>query len=83
MSWKLCVGNLPVSATEADLRSKFARYGTVESVTLVTDVRSGRSRRFGFVEMASDSAAKMAINWLNMTQYDDVTMSVTAAPIGK
>ena len=81
MSQKLYIGNLPLAATEADLRSKFAQFGTVESASVVTDDQTGRSRRFGFVEMASDSDAQMAINRLNMTQYDEATMSVRVARI--
>ena len=79
MSKTLRIGNLPSSATETELRSKFARFGTVESATVMTDSRTGRSRRFGFVEMASDLEAKTAISRLNMTQYDEMTMSVCEA----
>jgi RNA recognition motif-containing protein len=55
MSKKLYVGNLPYNATEADLRSLFAQYGTVTSVSLITDRETGNPRGFGFVEM-SDGA---------------------------
>lgn len=81
MSRKLYIGNLPISATEADLRCKFAAYGTVESAIVVMDPQTGRSRRFGFVEMANDTEARAAIDRLNMTQYEDATMSVSVARV--
>lgn len=81
MSKKLSVGNLPLSATEADLRLKFGRFGAVESATVMQDSRTGRSKRFGFVEMTNDAEARNAVNWLNMTQYEDTIMSVRETPI--
>lgn len=77
MSKTLYVGNLPSSATEADLRSKFGRFGTVESAIVLKDPVTGLSRRSGIVEMGNDAEATNAVHWLNMTQYDDVTMSVS------
>ena len=79
MTTKLYLGNLPLSASEADLRLMFGRFGTVESVAIVTDVASGRRTRYGLVDMASEDEARAAIGRLNMTQYDDVTMSVSKA----
>lgn len=79
MSRRLYVGNLPPSVTETDLREKFRRFGIVESAVVVTDAATGRSRRFGFVEMASDSEARTAIAQLNMTQYEEMTISVSEA----
>ena len=61
---KIYVGNLPFSATEDSVRTLFAQYGTVESVTLIYDRETGRPRGFGFVEMARGDAAK-AIQSLN------------------
>jgi RNA recognition motif-containing protein len=61
----LYVGNLPHSTTEAELRNVFEAHGAVEKVTLVTDRDTGRSRGFGFVEMADASAADKAIAALN------------------
>ena len=81
MTTKLYLGNLPLSATEADLRLKFGRFGTVESVTIVANSTAARRTRFGFVEMATDDEARVAISRLNMTQYDEVTMSVSKAQI--
>jgi RNA recognition motif-containing protein len=80
---KLHVGNLPSSATEMDLRAKFGRFGTVRSAIVVTDAETGRSKRFGFVEMASDAEARMAIDRLNMTQYEEKIMSVSQALAGE
>jgi RNA recognition motif-containing protein len=82
MSTKLNVGNLPAGATEADLESKFAQFGTVESVTLLTDIQTGRSKRSGLVVMGSETEARAAINRLNMTQYDETIMSVSASLSG-
>lgn len=79
MNRKLYVGNLPPSVTEIDLREKFGRFGTVESAAVPTDAETGRSKRFGFVEMASDSEARTAIARLNMTLYEDVIISVSEA----
>jgi RNA recognition motif-containing protein len=61
---KIYVGNLPFSATEADVRTLFAQHGTVESVSLPTDRETGRPRGFGFVEMSQADAAR-AIQSLN------------------
>ncbi len=62
---KLYVGNFPFSTTEDDLRQMFSAYGSVESVSLVTDRDTGRSRGFGFVEMTNDNEAQAAITGLN------------------
>lgn len=62
---KLYVGNFPFSTTEDDLRQMFSAYGAVESVSLVTDRDTGRSRGFGFVEMTNDNEAQAAITGLN------------------
>ena len=61
---KIHVGNLPFSATEEELRQLFAQYGTVQSVSLVTDRDTGRPRGFGFVEMSGPDASR-AIQNLN------------------
>jgi RNA recognition motif-containing protein len=67
---KLYVGNLPDSATEQDLLDKFAAYGTVKSVKLITDRVTGRTKGFGFIEMVSEAEAHAAIDSLNGTDYD-------------
>lgn len=61
---KIYVGNLPFSASEADVRALFSQHGTVESVSLPTDRETGRPRGFGFVEMSQADAAR-AIQNLN------------------
>lgn len=61
---KIYVGNLPFSATEAQVRDLFAQHGTVESVALPADRETGRPRGFGFVEMPQAEATK-AIEALN------------------
>jgi RNA recognition motif-containing protein len=61
---KIYVGNLPFSATDADVRNLFSQHGTVESVSLPTDRETGRPRGFGFVEMSQADASR-AIQALN------------------
>ncbi len=61
MGRKLYVGNLPHSATEQDLSDKFAAFGTVGSAKLITDRDTGRTKGFGFIEMASEAEAQAAI----------------------
>jgi cold-inducible RNA-binding protein len=61
---KIYVGNLPFTATDAELRTLFSEHGTVESVSLPTDRETGRPRGFGFVEMNRADASR-AIQNLN------------------
>lgn len=61
---KIYVGNLPFTATDAEIRTLFSQHGTVESVSLPTDRDTGRPRGFGFVEMNQADAAR-AIQNLN------------------
>ena len=79
MGRKLYVGNLPDSATEQDLADKFAAFGTVLSVKLITDRYSSRSRGFGFIEMMSEVEAHAAIDSLNGSDYDGRPMKVNEA----
>ena len=83
MNGKLHVGNLPSSVTAADLRLKFEQFGRVISVALDTDATTGRSRRSGVIEMESKAEAQAAIDRLNMTQYDDMVISVYRVRLGK
>ena len=53
MGKKLYVGNLPFSATEDSLKEAFSRFGTVESVSIITDRYTGQSKGFGFIEFAN------------------------------
>jgi len=76
---KLYVGNLPDSATEQDLSDKFAAFGTVKSVKLITDRDTGRTRGFGFIEMMSEAEAQAAIDSLNGTNYEGQSLKVNEA----
>ncbi len=79
MGKKLYVGNLPDSATEQDLSDKFAAFGTVKSVKMITDRVTGQSRGFGFIEMASEVEAHAAIDSLDGTDYEGRPMKVNEA----
>ncbi len=79
MGRKLYVGNLPDSATEQDLSDKFAACGTVESAKLITNRDTGRSKGFGFIEMASEAEAQAAIDSLNGSDYEGRPMKVNEA----
>jgi len=59
------VGNLPYSATDDQLLEAFSAHGTVTSAKVIMDRESGRSRGFGFVEMANDAEGEAAIEALN------------------
>ncbi len=75
---KIYVGNLPWSATEADLRDLFATMGEVHSAAVITDRDTGRSRGFGFVEM-DDADAEKAISELNGREMGDRALRVNEA----
>lgn len=77
MSKKIYVGNLPFSASEADLRTLFSEFGTVDSVDLITDRQTGQPRGFGFVEMSS--GADEAIQGLHAKEMDGRALSVNEA----
>lgn len=62
---KLFVGNIPYSTTEQDLQSLFEQSGKVESVRIITDLDSGRSKGYAFVEMATPEEADSAVKRLN------------------
>jgi RNA recognition motif-containing protein len=79
MSKKLYVGNLSYSVDEDALRKMFSQAGTVESVKVITDRDTGRSRGFAFVEMASDEEATDAINKLNGAQFEGRALTVSEA----
>ena len=75
----LYVGNIPHSATEAELRNAFEAHGAVEKVTLMTDRETGRSRGFAFVEMTNASEADKAIAALNGTDLGGRTLTINEA----
>jgi cold-inducible RNA-binding protein len=78
MSKKLYVGNLSFQTTESDISNAFAQCGIVESVSIITDRESGRSKGFGFVLMEEEGADK-AIASLNGSQLDGRTLTVNEA----
>ena len=79
MGKKIYVGNLAFSVDSAALEQMFAPYGTVDSASVVTDRDSGRSRGFGFVEMASSDDAQAAIEALNGSQKGGRALTVNEA----
>ena len=79
MGNKLYVGGLPYSVTEGQLEEIFSKHGSVLSAHVISDKFSGRSRGFGFVEMASPEEGKRAIEALNGTDLEGRTLSVNEA----
>ena len=79
MGVRLYVGGLPYSTTEEELRTLFQQAGSVENVAIITDRYSGRSRGFGFVEMASSPEAQEAIHLINGTTLGGRTLLVDEA----
>lgn len=79
MGAKLYVGNLPYSVTEEKLQQHFAQHGSVLSARIITDKFSGRSKGFGFVEMASDEEAQRATAALNGTEFEGRNIVVSEA----
>jgi RNA recognition motif-containing protein len=79
MAVKLFVGGLSYSTSTESLRDAFAAVGSVESATIVTDRDTGRSRGFGFVEMATPEDADQAVNRLNGLSLDGRTIKVEKA----
>ena len=78
-SSKLYVGGLPYATTENELEDLFAEHGTVESVRVITDRMTGRSKGFGFVEMGSQEEAEAAIEKLNNFELEGRTLVVNEA----
>lgn len=79
MSVKLYVGNLPFSVADQDLEGLFAQAGQVESVSVISDRDTGRSRGFGFVEMESREGAEAAIAQFNGYEMDGRAIVVNEA----
>jgi RNA recognition motif-containing protein len=79
LTMKLYVGNLSFNTNENDLQSLFSQAGTVESCRIITDRDTGRSRGFGFVEMASKAEGEAAIAQLAGKDYDGRALTVNEA----
>jgi RNA recognition motif-containing protein len=76
---KLYVGNLGYGVTNANLEELFAPFGTVRSAQVIQDRDTGRSKGFGFVEMADDNAALAAIQALNEKEHEGRPLAVNEA----
>ena len=79
MSKQIYVGNLSYSTTEETLRNQFSQFGEVETVTIIMDKITNRSKGFGFVEMTDDEAARDAISTLNQKDIDGRKVRVNEA----
>ena len=79
MARKLFVGGLPYRTTGDELRDAFAKAGEVISASIVTERETGRSRGFGFVEMATDEGAQNAISMWNGKDFEGRTLTVSEA----
>lgn len=79
MAKKLYIGNLSYTTDEASVRKMFEVHGEVVSINLISDRYTGQSKGFGFVEMATDEAAKAAIAALNGQEIDGRTIRVNEA----
>lgn len=79
MEKRLYVGGLPYSTTEESLSALFAQAGKVESVKVIVDKMTGRSRGFGFVEMSTEDESKKAIEMFNGKEFEGRTLTVNEA----
>ncbi|MCH8342693.1 MAG: RNA-binding protein [Planctomycetes bacterium] len=77
--FRIYVGNLSFQTTEQALNDLFAEHGQVNSVAIITDRITGRSRGFGFVEMPDDTEAKAAMGAVDGTEVDGRTLKVNEA----
>lgn len=73
------VGNLPYDLTEAELRQAFEPYGAVSSASIIMDKMTGRSRGFGFVEMADKQQGEAAIKALHLFELKGRALTVNEA----
>ncbi len=76
---RLYVGGLPYATTEDELEELFAAHGSIESVRIITDRMTGRSKGFGFVEMSTTEEAEAAVENLNNTDLEGRTLVVNEA----
>ena len=79
MEKKLYVGSLSYDTTEDSLKDLFSQAGTVNSVAIIIDKFSGRSKGFGFVEMSSEKEAQKAIEMFNGKELDGRNIIVNEA----
>ncbi|HBB43795.1 MAG: RNP-1 like protein RNA-binding protein [Parcubacteria group bacterium GW2011_GWA1_44_13] len=79
MAKKLYVGGIPYSTTEDDLKAAFAEMGEVTSSAIIIDKMTGRSKGFGFIEMANDADADKAIAEMNGKDFQGRTLTVNEA----
>jgi RNA recognition motif-containing protein len=79
MGSKLYVGNLSYNVNSSDLEQLFSQHGTVQSAEVIADRDTGRSKGFGFVQMANDDEAQAAIAALNGQQHDGRALTVNEA----
>lgn len=79
MATKLFVGNLSFRTTSEELRDLFAQSGTVESASVIEDRETGRSRGFGFVEMATQEDATAAVEQFNGKDFGGRNLTVNEA----
>lgn len=79
MAKRLFVGSLAWATTDASLKSHFEQAGAVESANVIMDKMSGRSKGFGFVEMAGDAEAAAAVEKLNGSELDGRKIVVSEA----
>jgi RNA recognition motif-containing protein len=79
MEKKLYVGNLSYNTTADDLRTLFSQAGVVETVDLIKDRESGRSKGFAFIEMSTQSEAEKAISMFNGQNFDNRALKVNIA----
>ena len=79
MGRRLYVGNIPYSSGEDDLRELFGTLGNVVSVSIPTDMATGRPRGFAFVEMGADDEASRAIEELNQKDFQGRRLTVNEA----
>jgi cold-inducible RNA-binding protein len=79
MSTKLYVGNLAFSTSSEELQTMFAQAGTVESVSLIEDRETGRSRGFGFIEMSTKEEGAAAIQKFNGQEVGGRALKVNEA----
>jgi len=79
MGNKLYIGNLAFSVNSENLSQLFTKYGAVESVKVITDRDTGRSKGFAFVEMSTDDAANKCIEDLNGREFEGRAMNIAIA----